>query len=155
MNGMLAVVVMTFMFISCLIVCYYLSKAEERHRLERTEEGTIENVTKRKAYIEEVLEVMEWANDSSHPSRIDNGSADKTEEVETEPEVVPSRHGSIASSQRPCCAICLGNFEKSELLSRSKKGSCEHVFHTECVTKWLMKHNDCPICRTRYLVETV
>ena len=25
--------------------------------------------------------------------------------------------------------------------------NCEHVFHGQCIVRWLMQHDACPICR--------
>jgi len=29
---------------------------------------------------------------------------------------------------------------------------CRHIFHQHCITDWLMRHNDCPCCRTCYIL---
>lgn len=41
-----------------------------------------------------------------------------------------------------CCVICLME-EKENLV----KLSCQHVFHKECIKRWLLNSNNCPICR--------
>jgi len=46
------------------------------------------------------------------------------------------------------CSICFEPFSDNEDLSWSKTNKCQHVFHSECLVTWLMKHEDCPICRT-------
>ncbi|KAL7533876.1 hypothetical protein ACHAXR_005503 [Thalassiosira sp. AJA248-18] len=35
------------------------------------------------------------------------------------------------------CAICLGEYEISETISWSSNPECTHVFHQECIVKWL------------------
>mmetsp|Transcript_13471 Transcript_13471/g.29260 ORF Transcript_13471/g.29260 Transcript_13471/m.29260 type:complete len:451 (-) Transcript_13471:72-1424(-) len=35
------------------------------------------------------------------------------------------------------CAICLGEYEISETISWASNSDCTHVFHQECVLKWL------------------
>jgi len=46
----------------------------------------------------------------------------------------------------PSCAICLENFDA---LSNVKQlPTCHHVFHTNCLTEWLLRHGNCPMCRT-------
>lgn len=45
------------------------------------------------------------------------------------------------------CAICLEAFEKGDRVALSRNKSCSHIFHVDCITQWLMKHNDCPCCR--------
>ena len=39
------------------------------------------------------------------------------------------------------CSICLG-----ELVSEARILKCRHVFHSECICKWLSEHNKCPVC---------
>lgn len=48
------------------------------------------------------------------------------------------------------CTICLDDLLSGEDLSWSKSSKCQHVFHSSCLTAWLMDaaHNDCPVCRT-------
>lgn len=29
-------------------------------------------------------------------------------------------------------------------------GACSHAFHTDCVSKWLKKHNKCPLCNAEW-----
>ncbi|KMS98246.1 hypothetical protein BVRB_4g094470 [Beta vulgaris subsp. vulgaris] len=43
------------------------------------------------------------------------------------------------------CAVCLSLFEEDETLRMLPK--CKHVFHVDCVNRWLAGHTTCPICR--------
>lgn len=43
------------------------------------------------------------------------------------------------------CSVCLSMFEKEEMLRLLP--ICEHVFHVQCVDRWLAAHTTCPICR--------
>jgi len=55
------------------------------------------------------------------------------------------------------CIICFSNFQVGDLVAWSKdqiKG-CTHMFHDECVTRWLLVQDCCPICRRSYLNEEV
>lgn len=48
-----------------------------------------------------------------------------------------------------CCAVCLGAYEAGESVVWSS--NCQHAFHEECVTDWLVKiqeGNPCPCCRS-------
>lgn len=44
------------------------------------------------------------------------------------------------------CAVCLSMIENEEMARLLP--NCKHVFHAECVDKWLGSHSTCPICRT-------
>ena len=50
-----------------------------------------------------------------------------------------------------CCSICFGEYETGALLGVANNGHCQHMFHQECITEWLMKHEECPVCRRPYL----
>ena len=41
--------------------------------------------------------------------------------------------------------MCLGEFEKGEIVRVLPK--CNHVYHVECIDKWLLRSLHCPICR--------
>jgi E3 ubiquitin-protein ligase AIP2 len=42
----------------------------------------------------------------------------------------------------PRCAICYEDLnEKGTILP------CGHLYDRECISKWLMEHNQCPVCR--------
>ncbi|AET00504.1 putative transcription factor C2H2 family [Medicago truncatula] len=45
-----------------------------------------------------------------------------------------------------CCSICIQDFENEELVRLLPK--CSHIFHLECIDKWLVQQGSCPICRT-------
>ncbi|KAK1308168.1 E3 ubiquitin-protein ligase RING1-like [Acorus calamus] len=42
------------------------------------------------------------------------------------------------------CAVCLEGFGKGESVSRLP---CRHVYHSECILKWLRCKGSCPVCR--------
>ena len=59
-----------------------------------------------------------------------------------------SHDGSMA------CAICLLEYEVSETVQRNPY--CSHVFHQQCLQKWLLHGKlECPCCRTAFLQRTV
>lgn len=57
------------------------------------------------------------------------------------------------------CAICLDHVENGHLFRRLL---CNHVFHAECIDRWLLQSSDgtfsgspeCPICKTRIQSST-
>ena len=53
----------------------------------------------------------------------------------------------IDFSDEKICSICLDVFKESDKISWSKHHKCNHVFHYECLTPWLKRHDECPYCR--------
>jgi hypothetical protein len=63
------------------------------------------------------------------------------------------KYGNIESDEKikikdqDKCTICLSTYERDEDVSYLN--TCDHLFHTNCITKWLLEFNHkCPICRT-------
>lgn len=48
-----------------------------------------------------------------------------------------------------CCSICMDNIFNNEIY----KTSCDHIFHRNCLLKWLEKKESCPYCRKECLLE--
>lgn len=42
------------------------------------------------------------------------------------------------------CSICIEHILESDKMNTS----CNHIFHKECLEKWLKINNQCPYCRT-------
>ncbi len=42
------------------------------------------------------------------------------------------------------CSICFNSMIKTNSI---EKLSCDHNFHSECINKWLINNNTCPLCR--------
>lgn len=51
------------------------------------------------------------------------------------------------------CNICLSTFQVGDRAAWTKKGGCVHAFHEECISKWLLVREDCPMCRRSFLLE--
>ena len=45
------------------------------------------------------------------------------------------------------CAICLDDVEMNKLMIRL---DCNHVYCSECISKWFEKHVTCPECRRKF-----
>ena len=43
------------------------------------------------------------------------------------------------------CAVCLEDLRSAPL---RELAACSHVFHTDCVSRWMATKHSCPICRT-------
>ncbi|WOG81263.1 hypothetical protein DCAR_0100408 [Daucus carota subsp. sativus] len=52
------------------------------------------------------------------------------------------------------CAVCLHEFSDSEEIR--KLTNCRHVFHRECVDRWMdHEQKTCPLCRTPFISDDV
>jgi hypothetical protein len=49
------------------------------------------------------------------------------------------------------CAICLTPYQDGEEVCWSHNMHCNHVFHRECILAWLIRKDDCPLCRHNFL----
>ncbi|KAI4320719.1 hypothetical protein MLD38_034169 [Melastoma candidum] len=47
-----------------------------------------------------------------------------------------------------CCIICLGDYQEQEELGCL---DCGHDYHVDCLRKWMLVKNICPICKTQAL----
>lgn len=76
----------------------------------------------------------------SRPNRIvPTLRQDCTKEVPTQ--IVPSR----------MCSMCLRDYKSGDYICYSQHTvSCRHDFHIECLINWLMRNNECPMCRAAF-----
>ncbi|AQL03769.1 Putative RING zinc finger domain superfamily protein [Zea mays] len=44
------------------------------------------------------------------------------------------------------CAVCLGAVKEGEMVRQL--AACMHVYHVECIDRWLVAHHTCPVCRS-------
>ncbi|CAN6163823.1 unnamed protein product [Urochloa humidicola] len=59
----------------------------------------------------------------------------------------PDEHGGTAAARE--CAVCLGAVQEGEMVRRLP--ACSHVYHVECIDRWLAAHRTCPLCRSELL----
>jgi hypothetical protein len=57
------------------------------------------------------------------------------------------------SVQNLTCTICLHDFQTGETVCWAKVRECNHIFHEDCVVRWLEYRDDCPLCRQNLLVD--
>ena len=46
--------------------------------------------------------------------------------------------------QHKSCTICTDEFEDD---SKIQLLNCQHIYHHDCLTEWVKRKPDCPICR--------
>ncbi|CAI9786965.1 unnamed protein product [Fraxinus pennsylvanica] len=46
------------------------------------------------------------------------------------------------------CVVCQGEYEENESVGILR---CGHEYHVDCITKWLLQKNVCPICKAEAL----
>ena len=57
-----------------------------------------------------------------------------------------SRHKLVLTNE---CNICLEKFEKDHVLVHTK---CNHLYHKDCIIKWLKEYSvKCPICKIKIM----
>ncbi|MFS8001114.1 putative transcription factor C2H2 family [Helianthus anomalus] len=76
-----------------------------------------------------------------------SGAGGLSEEEISERLHVYSSQGKM--SEVDACCICLGEYEKKEKMGRLE---CGHRFHAECIRRWLLSKNVCPMCRSTALL---
>merc|ERR1712216_922260 len=57
----------------------------------------------------------------------------------------------FAAAEEQSCAICLEAYRDDELLTALP---CSHVYHVECLTRWLQRSSHCPLCRGAPIPDT-
>lgn len=50
------------------------------------------------------------------------------------------------------CPICFDAFDKREV---NVAEQCKHMFHKDCLTRWLSENTTCPVCRTSLMDREV
>ncbi|KAJ8961635.1 hypothetical protein NQ314_005887 [Rhamnusium bicolor] len=91
-------------------------------------------------------------NSNRNSNHRSHGQSDRNYSRDYDFEDISSTRSSLADDdERPYrrkrnidrCAICLG-----PLKFALKALTCTHIFHENCIQKWLINNKTCPICRT-------
>lgn len=53
------------------------------------------------------------------------------------------------------CFICLQDYKVGDKINWSPNNKCIHSFHDECMFRWLMLNEECPLCGEDYLLNSV
>ena len=63
-------------------------------------------------------------------------------------QVVEDNLGSLNMEENVLCTICLSRFKAAEEVCQFRCHE-SHLFHKECILPWLIKKNECPICKQK------
>jgi hypothetical protein len=65
----------------------------------------------------------------------------------------PQEEATLSTQQ--VCPICLSNYldTPEEQVCGSPNPKCTHMFHTDCILKWLEQKPTCPCCRAFYILD--
>ncbi|PWA78403.1 zinc finger, RING/FYVE/PHD-type [Artemisia annua] len=77
----------------------------------------------------------------------DNGGSGLSTEKISKHLQVSVRHDKMDGE----CIICLREYEKNERIGTLD--NCRHEFHADCVKDWLLRKNECPLCRATGLKD--
>ena len=55
------------------------------------------------------------------------------------------------SDNSKSCAICLEEYKEGDEVAYSRNKQCAHYFHLNCISDWLRRRDECPVCRLVFL----
>ena len=85
-----------------------------------------------------------------HSSRKSTNKGKENDDTPTVP------FSDIASLYGEECNVCLAHFQVGDRVATSKDSAqCSHIFHDECISRWLLVRDGCPICRRSYFPDAV
>jgi len=95
--------------------------------------------------------------------QVDNGKADtsgaETKDNDDGASVASVELGESAEEGSPddeegrLCSICLIHYQMGDIVAWSQNDQCDHFFHEDCITDWLLRKPTCPSCRQTYIVK--
>ena len=50
------------------------------------------------------------------------------------------------------CPICINEYAEGDEICWSQNPNCSHFFHHDCLVEWLLRHDECPCCRSNFLL---
>ena len=63
-----------------------------------------------------------------------------------------AHNNSLSSMYSPkSFAICIQTYKDGDDICWSRNDKCHNEYHLNCMVKWLMSHDDCPMCRQMFL----
>ena len=83
--------------------------------------------------------------DDDNYSDEDHGIDDNT--IKTYPVSKIKDISKLTDEKKRCC-ICLENFKKNDEIMNLP---CVHIFHSNCIKKWMKRQDICPICKNKII----
>ena len=83
-----------------------------------------------------------------------HGTTEASPSVRDDPATVLDDHSSVRD-RGAVCDICLLEFETGEAVAWSPNPACNHAYHEDCITDWLLRKPTCPSCRQNFIVLPV
>ncbi len=80
-----------------------------------------------------------------------SASSTSDEEMGVQMETSDMDSGTNSTDTENLCSVCLEPFLEGEEVAWSRQLTCNHCFHSSCLITWLMKHEDCPVCRAIFM----
>jgi hypothetical protein len=138
------------------------SQAVERRRIRRekdekrqnmlnveTRKIVIDNTITTTKIVEENGEYARFSNTLTSIPSSNNSSSSTSSNTDGDGSSITSTTSTdIITTHHEDCPVCLEKFQSNDQFSWSKTLKCQHIFHSDCLHPWLMKHDDCPCCRT-------
>lgn len=106
-----------------------------------------------------VFDMSEYRNNSVSSSEIkisDSSQTEESEDIYTTITMMPTLQiiddeEEINENSTSVCAVCMEGFKAS---SDGGEGEgkiipCGHVYHVDCIAKWLSLYTSCPLCRSK------
>ena len=134
-------------------------RRRRRLRRQRLEDPALRQECLEKALAKARIKSFDATSQQLRLGRTDGSTVHNTnDDNEPEQPLRPSEETEDTST----CVICLEVFEVGDTVAWSRKAttamgsrtnsghdqeSCRHVFHNDCISGWLARHEDCPSCR--------
>ena len=144
-----------FAWILTVVYACYTSKNNQREELQTNHDvsssgGARIDPKKRQEEIQKVINIKTFTSPNTSktsppetPNDVENSNM-----VIIQVEVEEDGGNSAVS-----CNICLESLQDGDEIASAKNKCCRHEYHAECLSLWLAKHDDCPMCRKSYFLS--
>ena len=96
--------------------------------------------------ISEIIELGNYISDRPSNNNTSNGL--DNEAIENYPISIIKNINNLSEDKKKCL-ICLDEFKNGQ---KSIALPCIHIFHSECIKKWMKTENFCPLCKSQITI---